>query len=56
MGLFHEPIQTASPIEQRILGVQMQVNKVGMRHTTTKYRLQLAGSKEEMLTGEHYKG
>jgi hypothetical protein len=34
MRLFHQPIQAACPIEQRILGVQMQVNKVGVRHNS----------------------
>src|SRR5882762_8080670 len=32
MRLFHELIQTARPIEQRVLGVQMQMNKLSMRH------------------------
>ena len=32
MGLFHQPVQTAGAIEQRILGVQMEMNKVRMRH------------------------
>ena len=30
--LFHQPVQAAGPIEQRILGVQMQMNKIGVRH------------------------
>ena len=30
--LVHQPVQTARPIEQRILGVQVQVDKFGVRH------------------------
>jgi hypothetical protein len=32
MGFVHEPVQTTSPIEQRVLGVQMEMNKVRVRH------------------------
>jgi hypothetical protein len=32
MRLFHQPVQTARTIEQRIFSVQMQVDKIGMRH------------------------
>ena len=30
--LLHQPVQAAGAIEQRILGVQMQMNKIGVRH------------------------
>ena len=33
--LVHQPVQTAGAIEQRILGVQMQMNKFGVRHSST---------------------
>src|ERR1044071_1464061 len=33
MGSLDEPIQTAGSIQQRILRVQMEVNKVRMRHS-----------------------
>jgi len=32
VGFVHEPIQAASAIEQRVLGVQMKMDKVGVRH------------------------
>ncbi len=32
MRFFHQPVQPAGAIEQRILGVQMKMNKVRMRH------------------------
>ena len=32
MRLVHQPIQTARAIEQGILGVQVQVNKIRVRH------------------------
>jgi hypothetical protein len=32
MRLVHQPIQTAGAIEQGILGVQMQMDKLGVRH------------------------
>jgi hypothetical protein len=32
MGLVHQPVQPAGAIEQRILGVQMEMNKVRVRH------------------------
>jgi hypothetical protein len=32
MGLFHQSVKAAGAVEQRILGVQMEVNKVRMRH------------------------
>jgi hypothetical protein len=32
MRLVHQPIHPAGAIEQRILGVQMQMNKVCVRH------------------------
>jgi hypothetical protein len=32
MRLVHQPVQPAGAIEQRILGVQMQMNKVRVRH------------------------
>ena len=28
----HQPVQPAGAIEQRILGVQMEMDKIGMRH------------------------
>ena len=34
MGLVHQPVQPAGAIEQRILGVQMEMNKVRVRHGT----------------------
>jgi len=34
MRLFHQPVQTAGAIEQRILGVQMEMNKIRVRHGT----------------------
>ena len=34
MRLVHQPVQPAGAIEQRILGVQMQMNKVRVRHGT----------------------
>jgi hypothetical protein len=34
MRLVHQPIHTARAIEQRILGVQMKMNKVSVRHET----------------------
>ena len=33
MGPVHQPVQAAGPIEQGVLGVQVQVNKVGVRHS-----------------------
>ena len=42
MGLLHEPIQTATTIEQRVLGVQMEVNEVCVRH-----RANLNGEEQE---------
>jgi hypothetical protein len=53
MRLVHEPIQAASPIEQRILGVQVQVNEIGMRHIYQGYRPPCRGSKQEMFTNVH---
>jgi hypothetical protein len=35
MGFLHEPVQTARAIEQRVLGVQVQMDKVGVRHRPT---------------------
>jgi hypothetical protein len=32
MRLVHQPVQPAGAIEQRILGVQMQMDKIGVRH------------------------
>ena len=32
LRLVHQPVQTAGAIEQRILGVQMQMDKIGVRH------------------------
>jgi hypothetical protein len=32
MGLVHQPVRPAGAIEQRILGVQMEMNKVRVRH------------------------
>jgi hypothetical protein len=32
VGLFHEAAQLAGAIEQGVLGVQMQMNKIGVRH------------------------
>jgi hypothetical protein len=32
MCLFHQPVKAAGSIEQRKLGVQMQMNKVRVRH------------------------
>ena len=32
MRLVHQPVQPAGAIEQRILGVQMEMNKVRVRH------------------------
>jgi hypothetical protein len=32
MRLVHQPVQTAGAIEQGILGVQMQMDKIGVRH------------------------
>ena len=32
LGLFHQPVQTAGPIEQGVLGVQMKMNKIGVSH------------------------
>jgi len=32
MRLVHQPVQTAGAIEQGILGVQMEMNKIGVRH------------------------
>src|SRR5437867_2804964 len=32
MRLFHQPVQTAGPIQERVLRVQMEMNKVRMRH------------------------
>jgi hypothetical protein len=32
MRLVHQPVQTAGAIEQRILGVQMEMNKIRVRH------------------------
>ena len=32
VGLVHQPVKPACAIEQRILGVQMQMNKVSVRH------------------------
>jgi hypothetical protein len=32
VGLVHEAAQLARSIEQGILGVQMQMNKIGVRH------------------------
>ena len=32
MGFVHQPVQTAGAIEQRILGVKMEMNKVRVRH------------------------
>src|SRR5436190_20758898 len=32
MRLLHQPVQTTGPIEQRILGVQMEMNKLSVRH------------------------
>jgi hypothetical protein len=34
MRLVHEPVKAACAIEQRILGVQMQMNKIRVRHET----------------------
>jgi len=33
--LVHQPVQTAGAIEQRILGVQVQMYKFGVRHGAT---------------------
>ena len=35
MRLVHQPVQTAGAIEQRILGVQVQMDKFGVRHGGT---------------------
>ena len=35
MGLVHQPVQPAGAIEQGILGVQMEMNKVRVRHGST---------------------
>src|SRR5213075_349013 len=32
VGLVHEPLETAGAIEQRIFGVQMEMDKFGVRH------------------------
>jgi len=32
MGLVHQPVQPAGAIEQRILGMEMKMNKVRVRH------------------------
>jgi len=32
MGLVHQPVQAAGAIEQRILGVQVKMDKVSVRH------------------------
>jgi hypothetical protein len=32
MGFVHEPVKAAGAIEQGKLGVQMQMNKIGVRH------------------------
>ena len=38
MGLLHQPVQTAGAIQQRILRMQMEVDKVRMRHETNVMR------------------
>ena len=35
MRLLHQPVEAAGAIEQRILGVQMEMNKISMRHEAT---------------------
>ena len=37
MRFIHEPVHAASAIEQRILGVNMKMNKVSVRHTFGDY-------------------
>ena len=55
MRFLHEPIQTTCAIEQGILGVQVQMNELGMRHSSTTYRPYANRSKHEMFT-ENRKG
>jgi|KBSMisStaDraftv2_1062788.scaffolds.fasta_scaffold1091024_2 hypothetical protein len=50
MRFVHEPVQTTCAIEQRILGVQVQMNELGMRHSSTTYRPYADRSKHEMFT------
>src|SRR5947207_3824315 len=38
MGLFHQPVETTGPIEQRIFGVQMEMDKIRVRHGATLTR------------------
>src|SRR5437773_3436623 len=38
MGLLYQPVQTAGAIQQRILRMQMEVDKVRMRHETNVMR------------------
>jgi hypothetical protein len=47
---FHEPIQSAGAIEQRILAVQMEMNKLGVRHR----RNLMAGFRRSKPRGEIY--
>ncbi len=43
MGLVHQPVEAARPVEQRILGVQMKMDKIRMRHAANvRRRLWLA--------------
>ena len=41
--LLHQPVQPASPIEQRILGVQMKMDKFRVRHGSSLRRDNRAG-------------
>jgi len=32
LRLLHEAVETARPVEQRVLGMQMEMDKIRMRH------------------------
>jgi hypothetical protein len=55
MGFVHQPVEPATAIEQRVLGVQMEMNKVCMRHDYI-LRLVLIGSQARDIHRQQERG